>query len=107
MPIIKAYKPNLILVSAGFDPHAADPIGGMRLSSECFGAIAAIIRDAAKAVKAPVVYTLEGGYDFAAQKESVAQIINAMKGLPPTEISPTPFPELDELISAHKRHWPL
>jgi acetoin utilization deacetylase AcuC-like enzyme len=107
IPIIKAYKPNLILVSAGFDPHTADPIGGMRLSSECFGAIAAIIRDAGKEINAPVVYTLEGGYDFAAQKESTEQIIKVMKGQSPAEISPVSFPELDELISAHKKHWPL
>jgi acetoin utilization deacetylase AcuC-like enzyme len=105
-PIIESFKPDLILVSAGFDPHAMDPIGGMRLSSSGFGAIAGIIRDAAKNTGAPVVYTLEGGYDINAQKESVAHVIDVMKGMYPPEITPIKWSGLDEFIRAHKDNWP-
>ncbi|MCD6570050.1 MAG: histone deacetylase [Deltaproteobacteria bacterium] len=106
-PIIKSFKPNLILVSAGFDSHAMDPIGGMRLSSSCFGAIGGIIRDTAKNIGAPIVYTLEGGYDINAQKDSVAHIIDIMKGHTPPDIAPTEWPGLDKFIKAHRDNWPL
>jgi acetoin utilization deacetylase AcuC-like enzyme len=39
-PVIRAFRPGLVLVSAGFDAHGSDPIGGMRLSSACFASIA-------------------------------------------------------------------
>ncbi|HVN71809.1 MAG TPA: histone deacetylase, partial [Desulfomonilia bacterium] len=71
VPVVHTFQPGLILVSAGFDAHAMDPIGGMEISSKGFGALAALIRDAADKVNAPVVYALEGGYNFDALRDSV------------------------------------
>lgn len=106
-PIIAAFKPGLILVSAGFDAHTSDPIGGMRLSSQGYGAIAGVIRDAAQAVGAPVVYTLEGGYSLEAQRESVQQIVRVLKGEQPPSIEPEEWPELDRIMTVHSRTWDL
>ncbi len=106
-PIIRLFKPSIVLVSAGFDSHAMDPIGGMRLSSECFGAIAGIIRDASLKVGAPVVYTLEGGYDMDALRDSVQQVIEVMRGNKPPLIDPLEWQELDDMIAIHKKYWDL
>lgn len=106
-PIIEAFEPGLILVSAGFDAHAKDPIGGMHLSSECFGAIAAIIRDAADEVGAPVIYSLEGGYDLHALKDSVHSVMSVLKGDPTPVIEAAPFPEMESFLKAHAKMWPL
>jgi acetoin utilization deacetylase AcuC-like enzyme len=107
VPIIETFKPGLILVSAGFDAHAMDPIGGMQLSSEGFAALVGIIRDAARKVDAPVVYALEGGYNLNALQDSVRAVIDVIKGGEPLKIEAIPWPELDEALKAHSRYWPL
>ncbi len=106
-PLIEAFDPGLILVSAGFDAHARDPIGGMNLSSECFGAIAAVIRDVAEELGAPVIYSLEGGYNLHALKESVHHVVSVLKGDPAPVVEATPFPEMESFIKAHADMWPL
>ena len=107
VPIIEAFSPNLILVSAGFDAHAMDPIGGMQLSSKGFASLAGIIRDAAHKVHSPVVYALEGGYNLDALRDSVRAVIDVIKGGEPPKIEATPWPELDEVIKAHSLYWPI
>ena len=107
IPIIETFRPGLILVSAGFDSHAMDPIGGMQLSTEGFASLAGIIRDSAKSVNAPVVYALEGGYNFEALRDSVKAVIDVMKGGKVPVIEEKPLPELDEIIRTHARYWPL
>ena len=107
IPIIETFRPGLILVSAGFDSHATDPIGGMQLSTEGFASLAGIIRDSAKSVNAPVVYALEGGYNFEALRDSVKAVIDVMKGGKVPVIEEKPLPELDEIIRTHARYWPL
>ena len=106
-PIIEAFEPELVLVSAGFDAHAMDPIGGMQLSSKGFGAISGIIRDGAAKVSAPVVYVLEGGYNLGALKESISCVVSVMKGASAPEIGAIPGPELDAMIKTHAQFWPL
>ncbi len=106
-PIIQAYEPELILVSAGFDAHAMDPIGGLDLSSKGFSAIACIIRDAAQEVSAPVIFALEGGYNLNALKDSISYVVDIMKGGASPEIEPVSGPELDTVIRNQKKFWPL
>lgn len=55
---VRAYQPQLIMVSAGFDAHAADPLGALKLQDEDYGWLASNLR----ALGVPVVATLEGGY---------------------------------------------
>ncbi len=107
VPIIEAFMPNLILVSAGFDAHAMDPIGGMQLSTKGFASLAGIIRGAAHKVHSPVVYVLEGGYNLDALRDSVRAVIDVIKGGEPPKIEATPWPELDEVIKAHSLYWPI
>ena len=65
-------KPELILVSAGFDSHVLDPIGSLQLESEDFGTLSEIVLDVAKThCQSRVVSLLEGGYNPQALAESV------------------------------------
>ncbi|MFO7179915.1 MAG: histone deacetylase [Pseudomonadota bacterium] len=63
-PILDAYRPELALVSAGFDPHVRDPVGGMALTDGGFAALALELR-AALPAPCPIGLVLEGGYDTA------------------------------------------
>jgi acetoin utilization deacetylase AcuC-like enzyme len=66
-------RPELILVSAGFDAHRADPIGSLGLETDDFAALTKLLVDAAdQSCGGRLVSLLEGGYDLAALAESVA-----------------------------------
>ena len=60
-PIIAAYAPDLIIVSAGFDAVVGDPLGGMSLSPELFGHLTERM---ARLAKGKLVLALEGGYNL-------------------------------------------
>ncbi len=65
LPAIEAHRPELILVSAGFDAHRADPLAGLALEDDDYRWITAFIVDAAERfANGRVVSTLEGGYDL-------------------------------------------
>lgn len=65
-------KPEVILVSAGFDAHQDDPVGGLNLASADYGSIAGIIGEVAHSVcSGRVVSLLEGGYNPDRLAESV------------------------------------
>jgi acetoin utilization deacetylase AcuC-like enzyme len=65
-------KPELVMVSAGFDAHAKDPIGSLGLETEDFTALTKLVLDVAKThAKGRLVSCLEGGYNLDALAESV------------------------------------
>lgn len=73
LPWIEDYAPQLILISAGFDAHAADPLAGLNWSTEDFAWLTERILDTAEThCEGRVVSTLEGGYDLDALGNSVA-----------------------------------
>lgn len=77
----RSYKPDLVLVSAGFDAHRADPLAGMNLSSECFGLLAAEIKTlAGELCGGATVFVLEGGYDLWGLQTSVAEVLWTLGG---------------------------
>jgi acetoin utilization deacetylase AcuC-like enzyme len=80
VPIGLEYRPQLILVSAGYDAHEADPLGECRLRSESFGHLTCHVRDFARDVGAPLGVVLEGGYDPPSLAESVVATICALLG---------------------------
>ena len=81
LPALEAFGPNLIVISAGFDAHRADPLGGLLLDEADYawvtGEILALAQDACKG---RVVSVLEGGYDLAALGASVAAHVGALQG---------------------------
>jgi acetoin utilization deacetylase AcuC-like enzyme len=81
MPVGREYKPELVLVSAGFDAHREDPLGGMELSSAGYAAIATeILGLAREACGGRAVFALEGGYNLRALSESIAAVLGVMSG---------------------------
>ncbi|AUH64514.1 histone deacetylase family protein [Paracoccus zhejiangensis] len=74
------WKPQLVLISAGFDAHADDPLAQLDWQDQDFTAITRAICDAAAVSGAPVVSSLEGGYDLAALGRSArAHVIELME----------------------------
>jgi len=76
----RAARPETILVSAGFDADARDPIGGLGLAPADFGRIGAEIRRVAdRACGGRVVSVLEGGYDLAGLAEGVEAYVGGLE----------------------------
>jgi len=79
LPALRAFEPDLILISAGFDAHAADPLAQMRLTTEDFAwGTARICEVAEQSCGGKVVSTLEGGYDLEALADSAAAHVRAL-----------------------------
>lgn len=79
IPAITGYAPGLIIVSAGFDGHHADPLGSLAFTGEGFREVGRLLRAAADAVcDGRLVSYVEGGYNPEANEES---ILNYVKGI--------------------------
>jgi acetoin utilization deacetylase AcuC-like enzyme len=76
LPAAAEFDPDLILISAGFDAHAADPLAGCMLETETYGEMAKRVRD----LGAPVGAALEGGYDPPVLAECVRATMIALSG---------------------------
>jgi acetoin utilization deacetylase AcuC-like enzyme len=79
-PIARAYEPGLIILSAGYDAHADDPLASCMVETEAYGQMTASIRDVAAELGVPVLVCLEGGYSPRALAASVAATIAALDG---------------------------
>ena len=80
-PILRSYKPELILLSAGFDAFVDDPLGGMRLTAACFGRLtAALTAIADDCCGGKLVAITEGGYDLKGLAECLRAAIRALDG---------------------------
>jgi len=87
-PALATFCPEMILVSAGFDAHAADPLGQMQVSADGFRALAAILRGAADELcGGRVAYVLEGGYSATGLGEGVSAVMDSIVGTAPTGVS--------------------
>jgi acetoin utilization deacetylase AcuC-like enzyme len=81
LPAARAFAPDLVLVSAGFDPHVRDPLADMRVTERGFAAMgAAMTALARQACGGKLVLLLEGGYDLAALTASVRACLEVMNG---------------------------
>lgn len=97
-PILRRYDPQLILVSAGYDSHKKDPLGGMRVTTDGFAALAALVAEDAEktAARGRLVGFLEGGYDLHGVASSTLATIRVWTGLD----KPTPEPpsQVDDAV---------
>jgi acetoin utilization deacetylase AcuC-like enzyme len=107
VPVALEFRPELILISAGFDAHAADPLGGCLLESGSFAQLTCHVRDTARELGAPVGAVLEGGYDLPALAASVVATVAALTGQGEAE-SIAPDPLVTSRAAAHVAHfWTL
>jgi len=108
-PIALEYKPELVLVSAGFDPYVKDPLGGMEVTGDGFGNLASIVREVADATcGGKVLLTLEGGYNPDGLREGVRSVLQALTGprwTVPVMDSPAAGNVIQSIISRQKKYW--
>jgi acetoin utilization deacetylase AcuC-like enzyme len=105
-PAARRYRPELILVSAGFDIHWSDPIGQMQMTVEGFAHLAEALRGlAAELCGGRLAFCLEGGYSLQALAHGVRAILEVLLERPlsadPLGPGPArPAPNIDRVIDA-------
>ena len=111
-PVLRDFEPDLILVSAGYDAHRDDPLGGMRLDAAGFGELVRQLNNLAEELcQGRILYVLEGGYNLRALGQSVLSTLRM--SLDPTEekIEPTQRREYESYRQRFSRilspHWSL
>jgi acetoin utilization deacetylase AcuC-like enzyme len=108
-PIAMEFKPEFVLVSAGFDPYIKDPLGGMEVTGAGFGGLAAMIRDIAEQTcGGRVLITLEGGYNPEGLREGVRAVLNAFaqpRAAADIPAAPAAGRVIQTIISHHKTYW--
>ncbi|HUU00102.1 MAG TPA: histone deacetylase [Myxococcota bacterium] len=109
-PVVEQFSPDLILVSTGFDTYRRDPLGGMKMTAEGYGALTYELVQLAEAVcSGKLVLVLEGGYNLEGLSNGVAFAIRALLG----EYQPEPQDEDPGLAGpfikatqqAHSKYW--
>ncbi|BBO68241.1 histone deacetylase [Desulfosarcina alkanivorans] len=111
-PVVRAFKPELILVSAGFDIHVDDPLGGMTVTPAGFAGLTRLLLDLARQTCAGrVVFCLEGGYNADALSDSALAMIDELTGRTSTDVTAMAAgadpgrlnPVLERCIHTHRR----
>jgi acetoin utilization deacetylase AcuC-like enzyme len=105
VPLMHEFAPELVLISAGYDAHADDPLASCLLTDDAYAAMAALTRDAAADLGAPLGAVLEGGYALGALARSVAA---TMAALGPERLSPeiqAPRSQLVDRAAANLEPW--
>jgi acetoin utilization deacetylase AcuC-like enzyme len=81
VPALLDFRPDLVLVSAGFDAHRADPLAGLRMSDGGYRAMAErLCRVADEVAGGRLVALLEGGYDLGALSRSLVEVLDVLDG---------------------------
>jgi acetoin utilization deacetylase AcuC-like enzyme len=106
LPAAREFRPQLVLVSAGYDAHRDDPIADCRLETSSYFALARHVRALADELGAPIGAVLEGGYDLGALAASVAATLEGLTA--DGEPAPVPVEPLTEAAIEHvRRYWAL
>jgi len=111
VPAADRFRPDLVLVSAGFDAHRLDPLGGMGLTEEGFADLCAVVKSIAEAhAGGRLVLVLEGGYDLLGLAQSVHACIAVLAGASAPGGSDVPSAvgdrALRRAVEHHRRFWP-
>lgn len=107
LPVVEAYAPELVLVSAGFDASARDPLAQMQLSPAAFGWMAhGLTRIAEATAKGRMALVLEGGYDLVALEAGLGRAIEGMMFGRTAELPRAPDDEsVERAARAAQRAW--
>lgn len=117
VPVARAFKPDLIIVSAGQDAHQSDFVAQMRMTHAGFAKLTGIVRAlAAEQCDGRLVFVLEGGYNPKAAARSVETICSALRdgfvdmsalnSDGKTQLTPILRSRIDQVRSLHLAHWP-
>jgi acetoin utilization deacetylase AcuC-like enzyme len=94
--ILSAYAPELLIVSAGFDAHEADPLASMRMTAAGY---ASIVHRLVAASNCPIALVTEGGYDLPALSASLDATIAVIDGREVPAIPDGPSPRADRALA--------
>ncbi len=111
VPIADAYRPDLVLVSAGFDSHRDDPLGGMAMTEDGFAWLCGVARSIAERhAGGKLALILEGGYDLDGLAQSVRACTNVLAGATPPKsapASPRALQAIEDARNAYSKYWSL
>jgi len=111
LPAAVAFEPELVLVSAGFDAHAEDPLADCRLQTTSFVEMAVRVRDLTRAAAIPLGVVLEGGYNRRVLAECVCAMLPTLAGEVDGACAPQPPAQAESPIARARaqvgRYWPL
>ena len=102
--VARAYRPELILVSAGYDAHRDDPLAGCDVTDDGFATMAASVGTLAAGLEVPVGVVLEGGYDVGALSRGVVRTLETLAG-PATAPDVPLHPLTARLLTGLAPHW--
>lgn len=110
-PVADAFRPELVLVSAGFDAHRLDPLGQMAITEEGFADLCAEVVTIADAhAQGRMALLLEGGYDLEALGRSAVACVQVLEGsTPPDQRKPASRMGASAVAAARdaqRRYWP-
>uniref|UniRef100_A0A0R3W2I3 Hist_deacetyl domain-containing protein n=1 Tax=Taenia asiatica TaxID=60517 RepID=A0A0R3W2I3_TAEAS len=122
LPILYEFRPELIIIAAGFDAARGDHLGGVSISMECFGHLTHLLVAAstlnnpmeaeAERRRRGVILALEGGYNLTATAEALSHCVATLlsdtclrlsSGLAPTDKGAA---TIRKVVEAQKNHWP-
>jgi len=101
VPVAQAFRPELILVSCGFDAHRDDPLAGMRVTAQGYRDMARIVRALAEELcGGRLAFVLEGGYAASGLEEGTGAVLDTL--LEPSPLQPPgPAPLEAQGVLAH------
>jgi acetoin utilization deacetylase AcuC-like enzyme len=96
-PFVQRFRPEMLLVSAGFDAHWSDPLAGLGMSTSGYYALSkALLELAQEYCRGKIVFVLEGGYDPNNVANGIRAVFAALTGADaPQANDPSPYPEPD------------
>lgn len=118
MPVSLAFRPDLIIISAGMDAHKDDPIGRMQMTPGGFATLTSLVREIADyCCNGAIVAVLEGGYNLQGLAESVMAVLQVMSGTyqvrtdegnrAGSAVTGKALQVLDEVVATHSQYWPV
>ncbi len=111
VPVADQFRPEFVLVSAGFDAHRRDPLAAMTVTEEGYRAMTRLLmRVAERHAEGRLAAILEGGYDLAALQRSMVTVLDELGGARGDTTVATPQPRADVLrpaVAAQRPFWEL
>ena len=115
VPVLRQFRPEIVLISAGFDAFVDDPLGGMRVTSEEFARVTALLIDvAAECCGGRVVAITEGGYDLAGLAACLRASTSVLAGEAtlrdceaPSEPAPRGHTTIDTVVPHLREFWKI
>ena len=116
-PVALKFRPQLILVSAGFDIYEQDPLGGMKVTPEGFACLTRVLMHIADACcQGRLVMTLEGGYHIQGQAAAVKKVLQEMRDDRRADVDQAFFPGgrvwqedsvIQRVMDQIRPYWPV